>query len=40
MYVANVWAMLSRHQNAAAASRKYAERFPERHHPGPCQLLI
>jgi hypothetical protein len=39
-YVANVWAMLSRYQNAAAASREYAERFPERHHPGPRQLLI
>jgi hypothetical protein len=38
--VANVWAMLSRYQNAAAASRKYAERLPERHHPGPRQLLI
>jgi hypothetical protein len=22
------------------ASREYAERFPERHHPGPRQLLI
>jgi hypothetical protein len=32
--------MLSRYQNAAAASREYAERFPERHHPGPRQLLI
>jgi hypothetical protein len=32
--------MLSRNQNAAVASRKYAERFPERHHPGPRQLLI
>jgi hypothetical protein len=32
--------MLSRYQNVAAASRQYAERFPERHHPGPCQLLI
>jgi hypothetical protein len=31
---------LTRYQNAAAASREYAERFPERHHPGPCQLLI
>jgi hypothetical protein len=31
---------LSRYQNAAAASREYAERFPERHHPGPRQLLI
>jgi hypothetical protein len=31
--------MLSRYQNAAAASREYAERFPERHHPGPRQLL-
>jgi hypothetical protein len=29
--------MLSRYQNAAAASR---ERFSERHHPGPRQLLI
>jgi hypothetical protein len=28
------------YQNAAAASREYAERFPERHHPGPRQLLI
>jgi hypothetical protein len=28
-----------RYQNAAAASREYAERFPERHHPGPRQLL-
>jgi hypothetical protein len=36
----NVWAMLSRYQNAAAASREYAERFPGRHHPGPRQLLI
>jgi hypothetical protein len=27
-------------QNAAEASREYAERFPEKHHPGPCQLLI
>jgi hypothetical protein len=26
--------------NAAAASREYAVRFPERHHPGPRQLLI
>jgi hypothetical protein len=32
--------MLSRYQNAAAASREYADRFPERHHPGPRQLLI
>jgi hypothetical protein len=40
MYVANVWAMLSRYQNAAAASREYAERFPERHHREPRQLLI
>jgi hypothetical protein len=32
--------MLSRCQNAGAASREYAERFPERHHPGPRQLLI
>jgi hypothetical protein len=35
--------MLSRYQNAAAASaasREYAERFPERHHPGLRQLLI
>jgi hypothetical protein len=39
-YVANVWAILSRYQNAAAASREYAERFPERYHPGPRQLLI
>jgi hypothetical protein len=41
-YVANVgiWAMLSRYQNAAAASREYVERFPERHHPGPRQLLL
>jgi hypothetical protein len=39
-YVANVWAILSRYQNAAAASREYAEGFPERHHPGPRQLLI
>jgi hypothetical protein len=31
---------LSRYPNAAAASREYAERFPERHHPGPRQLLI
>jgi hypothetical protein len=31
---------LSHYQNAAAASREYAERFPERHHPGPRQLLI
>jgi hypothetical protein len=31
--------MLSRYQNAAAAPRKYAERSPERHHPGPRQLL-
>jgi hypothetical protein len=38
--VANAWAMLSRYQNAAAASKEYAERFPERHHPGPRQLLI
>jgi hypothetical protein len=29
--------MLSRYQNAAAASREYAERFPERHHHGPRQ---
>jgi hypothetical protein len=28
------------YQNAVAASREYAERFPERHHPGPRQLLI
>jgi hypothetical protein len=26
--------------NAAAASREYAERFPERHHPGSRQFLI
>jgi hypothetical protein len=32
--------MLSRYQNAVAASREYAERFPEKHHPGPPQLLI
>jgi hypothetical protein len=38
--VANAWVMLSRYQNPAAASREYAERFPERHHPGPRQLLI
>jgi hypothetical protein len=40
--VANAWAMLSRYQNAnaAAASREYAEQFPERHHPGPRQFLI
>jgi hypothetical protein len=31
---------LSRYQNAAAASREYAGRFPEKHHPGPRQLLI
>jgi F0F1-type ATP synthase gamma subunit len=30
-----LWAKLSRYQNAAAASREYAERFPEKHHPGP-----
>jgi hypothetical protein len=29
-----------RYQNAAAASREYAERFPEGHDPGPRQLLI
>jgi hypothetical protein len=29
--------MLSRYQNTAAASREYAERFPERYHPGPRQ---
>jgi hypothetical protein len=29
-----------RYQNAAAASIEYAERFPERHHPRPRQLLI
>jgi hypothetical protein len=40
MLLMYVWAMLSRYQNAAAASREYAERFPERHHPGPRQLLI
>jgi hypothetical protein len=28
------------YQNTAAASREYAKRFPERHHPGPPQLLI
>jgi hypothetical protein len=39
-YVANVWAMLSRYQNAATASRENAERFPERYHPGPRPLLI
>jgi hypothetical protein len=27
--------MLSRYQNAAEASREYAERFPEGDHPGP-----
>jgi hypothetical protein len=32
--------MLSRYQNAAAASRESAERFPERHYPGPRQLLL
>jgi hypothetical protein len=36
----NICAMLSHYQNAAAASREYAERFPERHHPGPRHLLI
>jgi hypothetical protein len=25
---------------SAAASREYGKRFPERHHPGPRQLLI
>jgi hypothetical protein len=35
-----IWAMLSRYQNAAAASREYAQQFPERHHPGPRQLLV
>jgi hypothetical protein len=40
MLLMYLWAMLSRYQNAAAASREYAERFPERHHPGPHQLLI
>jgi hypothetical protein len=29
---------LSRYQNAAAASREYSERFPERHHPGPREI--
>jgi hypothetical protein len=28
------------YRNTAAASREYAEQFPERHHPGPRQLLI
>jgi hypothetical protein len=28
------------YQNTAAASREYAKRFPERHRPGPRQLLI
>jgi hypothetical protein len=28
------------YQNATAASREYGERFLERHHPGPRQLLI
>jgi hypothetical protein len=32
--------MLSPYQNSAAASREYAERFLEKHHPGPRQLLI
>jgi hypothetical protein len=32
--------MLTGYQNAAATSREYAERFPERHHPGARQLLI
>jgi hypothetical protein len=32
--------MLSRYQNAAAASREYAERFPATHHPRPRQLLF
>jgi hypothetical protein len=36
----NVWTMLSCYQNAAAASRAYAKRFPEKHHLGPRQLLI
>jgi hypothetical protein len=27
------------YQNAAAASRQYAERFPERYHPGPQQFI-
>jgi hypothetical protein len=31
----SIFAVLSRYQNAAAVSREYAERFPERHHPGP-----
>jgi hypothetical protein len=30
--------MLSRYQNAAAASREDAERFPKRHHPGPLSM--
>jgi hypothetical protein len=28
------------YQNTDVASREYAKRFPERHHPGPRQLLI
>jgi hypothetical protein len=40
MLLYNVWATFSRYQNAAAASREYTEWFPERHHPGPRQLLI
>jgi hypothetical protein len=28
------------YQNATAASKEFAERFSERHHPGPHQLLI
>jgi hypothetical protein len=32
--------MLSRSQNAAAASGEYAERLPGRYHPGPRQLLL
>jgi hypothetical protein len=34
----DVCAMLSL-SDTAAASREYAKRFPERHHPGPRQLI-
>jgi hypothetical protein len=31
--------MANSNHNAAAASREYTERFPEKHHPGPRQFI-
>jgi hypothetical protein len=32
-------AIIAINQNAVAAAREYAERFPERHHLGPRQFI-